>query len=108
MGTGNGAANGPDFAHVMLSRCRALKIPALSVSGHLATEIASAAHAWVEVLIPGVGWRALDPTHNCQPDETCVKIAVGRDYADVAPLTGQYKGTRERRVEVRVSIRALI
>jgi transglutaminase-like putative cysteine protease len=96
-----------DFAHVMLSLCRALKIPALYVSGYLATEIASATHAWVEVLIPGVGWRALDPTHNCQPDETYVKIAVGRDYADVAPLTGQYKGTRERRMEVRVSIKQL-
>jgi transglutaminase-like putative cysteine protease len=96
-----------DFAHVMLSLCRALKIPALYVSGYLATEIASATHAWVEVLIPGVGWRALDPTHNCQPDETYVKIAVGRDYADVAPLTGQYKGTQERRMEVRVSIKQL-
>lgn len=96
-----------DFAHVMLSLCRALKIPALYVSGYLATEIASATHAWVEVLIPGVGWRALDPTHNCQPDETYVKIAVGRDYADVAPVTGQYKGTTERQMEVRVNIKQL-
>jgi transglutaminase-like putative cysteine protease len=96
-----------DFAHVMLSLCRALKIPALYVSGYLATEIASATHAWVEVLIPGVGWRALDPTHNCQPDETYVKIAVGRDYADVAPVTGQYKGTTERQMEVRVNIKSL-
>lgn len=96
-----------DFAHVMLSLCRALKIPALYVSGYLATEIASATHAWVEVLIPGVGWRALDPTHNCQPDETYVKIAVGRDYADVAPVTGQYKGTTERQMDVRVNIKQL-
>jgi transglutaminase-like putative cysteine protease len=91
----------------MLSLCRALKIPALYVSGYLATEIASATHAWVEVLIPGIGWRALDPTHNCQPGETYVKIAVGRDYADVAPLTGQYKGTTERTMRVAVSVRAI-
>lgn len=96
-----------DFAHVMLSLCRALKIPALYVSGYLATEIASATHAWVEVLIPGVGWQALDPTHNCQPGDTYVKIAVGRDYADVAPLTGQYKGTTDRQMQVRVSIKQL-
>ena len=96
-----------DFAHVMLSLCRALKIPALYVSGYLATEIASATHAWVEVLIPGVGWRALDPTHNCQPDGTYVKIAVGRDYADVAPVTGQYKGTMDRKMRVTVSVRAI-
>lgn len=96
-----------DFAHVMLSLCRARKIPALYVSGYLATEIASATHAWVEVLIPGVGWQALDPTHNCQPGETYVKIAVGRDYADAAPVTGQYKGTLERRMDVKVSIKQL-
>ncbi len=95
-----------DFAHVMIGLCRALKIPALYVSGYLATEIASATHAWVEVLIPGIGWRGLDPTHNRQTDETYVKIAVGRDYADVPPLTGNYKGTTERKMEVSVKIKA--
>jgi transglutaminase-like putative cysteine protease len=95
-----------DFAHVMIGLCRTLKIPALYVSGYLATEAASATHAWVEVLIPGVGWRALDPTHNRQADETYVKIAVGRDYADVPPLTGNYKGTTDRQMQVQVSIRA--
>lgn len=93
-----------DFAHVMLGLCRSLKIPALYVSGYLATETASATHAWVEVLIPGVGWRPLDPTHNCQPGETYVKIAVGRDYADVAPVRGHYKGTTDRTMEVSVRI----
>ena len=96
-----------DFAHVMIGMCRVLKIPALYVSGYLATEKASATHAWVEVFIPGVGWRGLDPTHSRQPDETYVKIAVGRDYADVPPVTGAYKGTLERKMEVAVSIRPL-
>lgn len=96
-----------DFAHVMLSLCRALKIPALYVSGYLATEIASATHAWMEVYIPGHGWQPLDPTHNCKPDETYVKIAVGRDYADVAPIRGSYKGTTERIMDVTVRIERL-
>jgi transglutaminase-like putative cysteine protease len=96
-----------DFAHVMIALCRSLKIPALYVSGYLATETASATHAWTEVLIPGIGWRALDPTHNRQTDETYVKIAVGRDYADVPPMTGNYKGTTERKMEVSVNIRPL-
>jgi transglutaminase-like putative cysteine protease len=95
-----------DFAHVMLGLCRAVKIPALYVSGYLATEIASATHAWVEVLVPGIGWRSLDPTHNRQTDETYVKIAVGRDYADVPPVTGNYKGTTDRKMEVTVKIKA--
>ncbi len=96
-----------DFAHVMLGLCRVLKIPALYVSGYLATETASATHAWVEVLIPGVGWRGLDPTHNRPTDETYVKIAVGRDYADVPPMTGNYKGTTDRQMQVQVNIQAL-
>jgi transglutaminase-like putative cysteine protease len=96
-----------DFAHVMISLCRTLKIPALYVSGYLATEVASATHAWVEVLIPSLGWRALDPTHNRQTDETYVKIAVGRDYADVPPLTGNYKGTTDRQMQVQVSIKSV-
>ena len=73
-----------DFAHVLLGLCRTLRIPALYVSGYLATETASATHAWTEVFVPGAGWHALDPTHNRQPDETYVKIGVGRDYSDVA------------------------
>jgi transglutaminase-like putative cysteine protease len=96
-----------DFAHVMIGLCRVLKIPALYVSGYLATETASATHAWVEVLIPGVGWCALDPTHNRPADETYIKIAVGRDYADVPPVTGNYKGTTNRTMTVDVNVRAI-
>lgn len=95
-----------DFAHVMIGLCRVLKIPTLYVSGYLATETASATHAWVEVLIPGVGWCALDPTHNRPADETYIKIAVGRDYADVPPVTGNYKGTTNRTMTVDVNVRA--
>ncbi|NBV22412.1 MAG: transglutaminase family protein [Proteobacteria bacterium] len=96
-----------DFAHVLLGLCRVMKIPACYVSGYLATEAASATHAWMEVLIPGVGWRALDPTHNCQPGETYVKIAVGRDYADVAPISGHYVGSTNRTLEVSVQIQSV-
>ncbi len=94
-----------DFAHVMLGLCRALKLPALYVSGYLATETASATHAWVEVLVPGIGWRGLDPTHNRQTDENYVKIAVGRDYADVPPVSGNYRGTTTRKMEVSVRVK---
>lgn len=93
-----------DFAHVLLGLCRTLKIPALYVSGYLATETASATHAWTEVFIPGAGWQALDPTHNCVPGEDYVKIGVGRDYADVPPVSGTYKGTTERSMQVQVNI----
>jgi transglutaminase-like putative cysteine protease len=94
-----------DFAHVTLGLCRAVKIPALYVSGYLATEAASATHAWVEAFLPEIGWRGFDPTHNCQIDESYLKIAVGRDYADVAPVSGHYKGTQQRQMDVNLQIR---
>jgi len=96
-----------DFAHVMVGMCRSVRIPALYVSGYLATERASATHAWVEVFLPGIGWQPLDPTHNCTAGETYVKIAVGKDYADVTPVRGHYKGTKDRRMEVEVLITEL-
>jgi transglutaminase-like putative cysteine protease len=96
-----------DFAHFMIGLCRSLKIPARYISGYLATEAASATHAWVEVFVPGTGWRALDPTHNRQIDGTYVKIGHGRDYADVPPVSGNYRGTLERTMEVQVQISAV-
>ena len=96
-----------DFAHLMIGLCRALKIPARYVSGYLATEAVSATHAWVEVFVPGHGWRGLDPTHNCQLGETYIKIGNGRDYGDVPPVSGNYRGTRDRKMEVEVRITPL-
>jgi transglutaminase-like putative cysteine protease len=94
-----------DFAHFLIGLCRSVKIPARYVSGYLATETASATHAWAEIYIPESGWRGLDPTHNQQVRETYVKIGHGRDYADVPPVSGSYHGTLERtmRVEVKVT-----
>jgi transglutaminase-like putative cysteine protease len=93
-----------DFAHLMIGLCRAINIPARYVSGYLATENASATHAWTEVFLPGLGWRGLDPTHKCQVGETYVKLGTGRDYADVPPISGNYRGTLERKMNVEVKI----
>ncbi len=93
-----------DFAHFMIGLCRSIKIPARYISGYLATETASASHAWMEAFVPGLGWRGLDPLHNRQVDETYVKIGHGRDYADVPPVSGNYRGTLERTMEVEVKI----
>lgn len=96
-----------DFSQVMIGLCRAVKIPALYVSGYLQTHGVAASHAWVEVFIPGRGWQGLDPTHGGPVDMNYVKVAVGRDYGDVPPTRGHYKGTQERSIEVRVEITSL-
>ena len=93
-----------DYAHVLVGLCRSLRIPALYVSGYFFTPGADASHAWAEVYVPGHGWRGLDPTHGTQPDDRYIKVAVGRDYADVAPTRGHYKGTQKRSIDVAVEI----
>ena len=66
-----------------------------------------ASHAWCEVFIPGLGWCGLDPTNNQPTDERYIKLAVGRDYADVPPVRGHYKGTTDRKMEVEVHIESI-
>lgn len=102
-----------DFTHVMLGLCRALKIPARYVSGYLyngpADQLkgAQASHAWAEVYIPSQGWIGLDPTNNRHVGEHHIKIAIGRDYGDVQPVKGTYRGTQERKLSVEVLVTRL-
>ena len=102
-----------DFAHVMIGLCRALKIPARYVSGYHyngpADQLkgAQASHAWVEVYVPGHGWCGLDPTNDRLADGHYVKVAAGRDYADVSPLKGTYRGTAKRQLSVDVLVTRL-
>ena len=84
-----------DYAHLMLALCRLLGIPARYVSGHLVGE-GGGTHAWVEVLHPVPGQAveilAWDPTHDRPADLRYLTVAVGRDYRDVAPVSGTYCG----------------
>ncbi|MFN2460760.1 MAG: transglutaminase domain-containing protein [Candidatus Velthaea sp.] len=80
-----------DYAHIMLALCRSCDIPARYVSGHLLGE--GGTHAWVEVLVRtpgGAQLLAFDPTHDRRANLDYVFVAAGRDYADVAPTSGQF------------------
>ena len=81
-----------DFAHVMLAITRALGLPSRYVSGQMLGMGGS--HAWVEVIVPGADGHArvvaFDPTHGRRPGMSYLTIAVGRDYAHVAPVSGTY------------------
>ena len=63
-----------------------------------------ASHAWVDVFITDHGWISLDPTHNCWQSEKYVRVAIGRDYADVPPTRGVYKGTVKEKMDVDVKV----
>jgi transglutaminase-like putative cysteine protease len=97
-----------DFSHVMLAVCRIQNIPARYVSGYLHNDgLAATSHAWVDVRVPERGWISLDPTHNTEQTGEYVRVAVGRDYADVPPTRGIFKGNAREKMDVTVSVTAL-
>jgi transglutaminase-like putative cysteine protease len=101
-----------DFAHVMIAICRGWGVPARYVSGYLFTDRKhgdrsdpDATHAWVEVFLPSLRWVGFDPTNNNLACERHVACAVGRDYSDVPPSRGVYKGEAESELAVGVTVR---
>jgi transglutaminase-like putative cysteine protease len=101
-----------DFAHVFIALARSLGIPTRYVSGYLFRDEEShdrstdgATHAWAEALLPSLGWIGFDPTNNSIAQDRHIRVAVGRDYADVPPTRGVYKGVTAVRTELAVAVR---
>jgi transglutaminase-like putative cysteine protease len=85
-----------DYAHIAIAMLRELGVPVRYVSGHLLGE--GAPHAWIEALLPDpelpemLRVVAYDPTHQLTPGLNYITVAVGRDYADIAPTSGTFQG----------------
>lgn len=100
-----------DISHLMIAICRQLGIPTRYVSGYLYHRLhdhdrsqTDATHAWVDVWLPGHGWVGIDPTNNIAATERHIVVATGRDYADVSPTRGVYRGIANERLGVSVRI----
>jgi transglutaminase-like putative cysteine protease len=106
-----------DFAHIMISGLRGLGLPGAYVSGYLRTapisgapaapslQGADAMHAWVGVWCGAqAGWHGLDPTNAVLAGEDHVIVAIGRDYADVAPIDGVVFASGGQRLDVAVTV----
>ncbi len=100
-----------DFAHIMTALVRRLGIPCRYVSGYLFDrrdgEVRSsdgATHAWVEAHLPDLGWIGLDPTNDMVVGDRHIRVAIGRDYADVPPTRGVFKGLSAVRSELAVAV----
>jgi transglutaminase-like putative cysteine protease len=112
-----------DFSHLLIAVLRRRGIPARYVSGYLIPrQTASspgdgsqaameniiggqASHAWVQANIPDDGWIGLDPTVGCFVNEQHIVVARGRDYGDVPPVRGVYKGHAGQSLSVDVLVR---
>ncbi len=99
-----------DFAHIAISLLRRQGIPARYVSGYLHHDgsdrdtASNASHAWAEAYLPSLGWIGIDPTNDRIASDHHIRIGVGRDYADVPPTKGVYKGEAESELAVAVSV----
>jgi transglutaminase-like putative cysteine protease len=101
-----------DYSNIMIALARELRIPCRYVSGYLFHRVEyndrsaqDATHAWVEALLPGLGWVGFDPTNNLLAGERHIRVAVGRDYRDVPPTRGVFKGAAESELSVAVQVK---
>ena len=86
-----------DLAHIMIALGRRIGIPCRYVSGYLSPgpgdrSAEGATHAWAEAYLPTLGWVGFDPTNDVLAAERHIRVAVGRDYADVPPTRGVFRG----------------
>jgi transglutaminase-like putative cysteine protease len=102
-----------DFAHLSCALLRSAGLPARYVSGYFSSSelepgeaVTVEGHAWIEVAV-GDGWLAIDPTNDQPAGERHVKVGHGRDYRDVTPVKGVYRGGSGGRLEVEVRITRL-
>jgi transglutaminase-like putative cysteine protease len=97
-----------DFTHLMIAVLRNFGVPARYVSGYVhRDDKESQSHAWCEAWLPDLGWVGIDPTNDCLMDEHFVKVARGRDFTDVPPNKGIYRGRARESMFVRVQTRTL-
>jgi transglutaminase-like putative cysteine protease len=101
-----------DFAHIMTALVRSkLRIPCRYVSGYLFhgahdhdRSLHSATHAWVEAFLPQLGWVGFDPTNWLLARDRHIRTAIGRDYADVPPTRGMFRGQAGSELTVAVRV----
>lgn len=104
-----------DYAHIMIAIIRRLGIPCRYISGYIAPRTDSdedpnrhhASHAWVEAFLPGLDWVGFDPTNEHFSADRHIMVAIGRDYSDVPPTKGIFKGGAESELKVQVQVRGI-
>ncbi|MFF8802922.1 MULTISPECIES: transglutaminase N-terminal domain-containing protein [unclassified Methylobacterium] len=96
-----------DLTHVFLSAARQLDIPSRYVSGYYRRDDGDdqkAGHAWVESLVPNLGWVGFDPAHGMSATEAHVRVAVGLDYLGAAPIRGSRLGGGTETLDVALRV----
>jgi len=100
-----------DLAHIMIAMARRVGVPCRYVSGYLSPSrdghdrsVDGATHAWAEAWLPSLGWVGFDPTNDVLAGDRHVRVAVGRDYGDVPPTRGVFRGEAASELSVLVTV----
>lgn len=96
-----------DFTHMFIAGARAMGVPARYVSGYyLLTDTIeqSAGHAWAEACLPDIGWVAFDAANRMCATDRYVRVAVGPDYLDAAPIRGSRVGGGGESLAIQVQV----
>jgi transglutaminase-like putative cysteine protease len=103
---GGDASTPRDLAHVFIAAARSIGFPARYVSGYcdLEGDHRPTPHAWADAHVDGLGWIGFDPTLGLSPEEHHVRVAVGLDATDAAPVSGSRLGEGDERLEVEVTV----
>ena len=107
--SGASTQRSPDDA---LACLRALGLPARYVSGYLRNDdaelhVGRTSHSWAEAWVPGLDWVGFDPANGISPRGDSLRVAVGLDYRDAAPVSGRRVGFGDAKMTVEASVRAM-
>ena len=107
-----GAGVAQDSAHVFIAACRRLGVPARYVSGYLRNDdpelhVGRTSHSWAEAWVPGLDWVGFDPTNGISPRGDSLRVAVGLDYRDAAPVSGRRIGFGDASMTVEAAIKSV-
>ncbi len=97
-----------DFATLFLEASHCLGLAARFISGYRVSPLGSppgSTHAWVEVYVPGPGWKGFDPTAGELTGREHIAVAVARDPERVPAVSGSFRGGRDARPVMTVCVR---
>lgn len=96
-----------DHANIFVSAARVAGLPARYVSGYLLMNDRvdqDATHAWAEVHLDDLGWVGFDVSNGVAPDSKYIRVAIGRDAYDAAPIYGLRGGAGDERLIVSLQV----
>ena len=107
-----GAGVAQDEAHIFIACCRRLGVPARYISGYLRNDdpelqVGRTSHSWAEAWVPGLEWVGFDPANAISPRGDSLRVAVGLDYHDAAPVSGRRVGFGGAKMSVEAEVKVV-